>query len=63
VSYLEWEQNQTGTNKSREEVNMELKTIMAKAWSEVSTFAKEHNETYRDAAYALAIKKILNAAQ
>lgn len=61
VSYLEWEQNQTGTNKSREEVNMELKTIMAKAWSEVSQFAKEHNETYRDAAYALAIKKILDA--
>jgi glutamate dehydrogenase/leucine dehydrogenase len=27
----------------------------------VSTFAKEHNETYRDAAYALAIKKILDA--
>ncbi|MBU6310527.1 Glu/Leu/Phe/Val dehydrogenase [Patescibacteria group bacterium] len=61
VSYLEWKQNQTETHKTREQVNTELKAIMTKAWSEVSQFAKEHNETYRDAAYALAITKILGA--
>lgn len=59
VSYLEWETNVQGTRMTRNEVNARLKEIMTAAWGEVSAFAKEHNATYRDAAYALAIKKIL----
>lgn len=61
VSYLEWDTNNTGTTMTRAEVNAKLKEIMSAAWNEVSAFAREHSVTYRDAAYALAINKILEA--
>lgn len=61
VSYLEWDSNLKGTTMTRDAVNARLKEIMTSAWSEVAQFAREHSATYRDAAYALAIKKILTA--
>lgn len=61
VSYLEWETNVRGVTMQREEVNTRLKEIMTAAWREVSDFAREHSTTYRDAAYTLAITKILAA--
>jgi glutamate dehydrogenase (NADP+) len=61
VSYLEWDTNERGTRMTRDEVNAKLKDIMTAAWSAVSAFAKEHTTTYRDAAYALAIKKLIDA--
>ena len=61
VSYLEWEQNRSLTNYGRDEVNAKLKDIMARAWGDVSAFAKEHTVTYRKAAYALAAKRIIDA--
>ena len=60
VSYLEWRENRAGTTKTREQVNTELKKIMSAAWHDVETFANEHHATFRDAAYAVAIKRILN---
>lgn len=61
VSYLEWVQNKEGTNLSRDVVNEKLKEIMSTAWHDVEVYAKEHSVTYRDAAYALAIDRILHA--
>lgn len=61
VSYLEWETNVHGTTLTRSEVNEKLKGIMSTAWSAVSAYAAAHGVSYRDAAYALAVKKILDA--
>jgi glutamate dehydrogenase/leucine dehydrogenase len=61
VSYLEWEQNRAATNYKRDEVNNMLKDIMARAWGDVSQFAKAHTCTYRQAAYALAAERIIEA--
>lgn len=61
VSYLEWETNVHGTTLTRDEVNEKLKGIMSAAWSAVSAYATAHGVSYRDAAYALAVKKILDA--
>lgn len=60
VSYLEWDTNNKGTTMTRDEVNLRLRDIMTRAWKEVSLFAKEHSLPYRDAAYALAVKKLLS---
>lgn len=61
VSYLEWVQNKEGTSLSRDEVNGKLKEIMSTAWRDVEAYAQAHSVTYRDAAYALAIERILHA--
>ena len=61
VSYFEWEQNLNGKTHTREEVNVRLKESMAKAWQGVSAFAKKHNVTFRKAAFALAVERILKA--
>lgn len=61
VSYFEWEQNLKGTNWKRDEVNAKLKTVMTKAWNDVSAFARGHKVTFRKAAFALAVERILGA--
>lgn len=61
VSYFEWEQNTTGNSMTRKEVNHRLKDVMAAAWRDVSKFAATNKLTYREAAYALAAKRILDA--
>jgi glutamate dehydrogenase (NADP+) len=59
VSYFEWDQNLKGTTLSREDVNARLKNVMSKAWNDVSAFAKQHGVTYRKAAFALAVERIV----
>ncbi|MEK9177475.1 MAG: hypothetical protein AAB923_04230, partial [Patescibacteria group bacterium] len=61
VSFFEWEQNMQGTAMTRKEVNHRLKDVMVLAWNGISRFAKEHNVSYRKAAFALAARRILDA--
>lgn len=61
VSYFEWEQNLKGTTLERDQVNARLKEVMSKAWMGVSEFAKKHSVTFRKAAFALAVERILKA--
>jgi glutamate dehydrogenase/leucine dehydrogenase len=61
VSYLEWDQNLKGTTLTRDEVNAQLKDIMARAWTDVAAFSTAHSVTFRMAAYALAVERILQA--
>jgi glutamate dehydrogenase (NADP+) len=61
VSYFEWLQNTTGQSMTRTEVNDRLQGVMHQAWDGVSRFAKSHDVPYREAAFALAIRRILDA--
>jgi glutamate dehydrogenase/leucine dehydrogenase len=45
----------------RDEVNERLFKHMAEAWDSVQSFAKEKNISYRTAAFAIGIKRILEA--
>jgi glutamate dehydrogenase (NADP+) len=61
VSYFEWLQNRAGERWDTERVEKELFQIMTKAYREVSDFAKNKNITLREAAYALALSRLLEA--
>lgn len=61
VSYFEWVQNRTGEYWSLETVEAKLADRMKKAYREVADFAKERSVTYREAAYALALTRIVEA--
>lgn len=61
VSYFEWIQNRTGDYWTAEKVRERLGEIVGKAYREVAQFAKEKKVTLREAAYALALKRILDA--
>jgi glutamate dehydrogenase/leucine dehydrogenase len=61
VSYFEWLQNRAGEKWTRPEVEVRLKDIMTNAYRDVANFAKERGTTLREAAYALALKRILEA--
>jgi len=61
VSYFEWEQNMTGKAMTRKEVNHRLKEVMTSAWKEVSHFAREYKISYRNAAFALGVQRVINA--
>lgn len=61
VSYLEWLSGKTGETPTRDEVNKALSTQMIKAWRDVSRVAEENNVSYRTAAFALGISRILEA--
>ena len=63
VSYLEWLTGKAGEEISREEVNEELEKKMRKAWRDVSSVAKDKEISYRTAAFALGISRILEAEQ
>ncbi len=61
VSYFEWVQNLSGYYWEIEEVNGKLKKIMDKAFSEISEMRKQKNISFRQSAYALAVKRIIDA--
>lgn len=63
VSYLEWLVGKTGDTMTRDEVNTKLQDAMKVAWSDVSKFAEEHDVSYRTAAFALGISRILEAEE
>lgn len=61
VSYFEWVQNLYGFSWTKEKVNEELKTVMIKAFDAVYGIKTKKSITYRQAAYYLAVKNVVDA--
>lgn len=61
VSYLEWVQNRQRYQWSAAEVNEELEKRLAAAWDAVKNRAVEERLNYRQAAYVIAVEKIVKA--
>lgn len=61
VSYFEWVQNLYGYKWSKNKVNTKLKTLMTKAFSDVQNIVDAKNTSYRQAAYFLGVKRIIDA--
>lgn len=62
VSYCEWSQNKAGNIFTKEQMKDVLKRKMTKAFHEVyELYIEQKNITMRTAAYAVALKRILNA--
>lgn len=59
VSYLEWCQNKVNEQWSEEKVNAELERYLTKATHEMYTYSTETNVSLKEAAFALAIRRIL----
>lgn len=59
VSYFEWTQNISGNYWEEEEVEKKLKCKMISAFSEVWHQADRYNTTLRNAAYIVALKRIV----
>lgn len=59
VSYFEWLQNRSGEKWLQERVENQLKETMTDAYRDVADFALARNVTLREAAYALALARIL----
>ena len=62
VSYFEWLQNMKEERWPEQAVNQKLKEIMDKSYKEVYSFSKQKKVSMRSASYALAIKRIADAA-
>ncbi|MFP4116682.1 MAG: Glu/Leu/Phe/Val family dehydrogenase [Candidatus Aenigmatarchaeota archaeon] len=60
-SYFEWVQNRYGYSWTLEEFREKLDKKMTQAFSEVYDVHKEKSISMRDAAYSLAVKKVLKA--
>ncbi len=63
VSYFEWVQNLSGHYWSEEEVNAKLEHYMVEAFRETEAERKTEGDSYRRAAYVLAVKRILQAEE
>ncbi|MBN1129675.1 MAG: Glu/Leu/Phe/Val dehydrogenase [Chitinispirillaceae bacterium] len=61
VSYFEWVQNREGFYWEEEEVNARLFSRLRKSYERVSRFAAEKGVSMREAAYCLALEKIVQA--
>jgi glutamate dehydrogenase (NAD(P)+) len=61
VSYFEWVQNREGFYWEEEEVNQRLFARLRKSYERVIRFAHEKNVSLRNAAYCLALDKIVKA--
>lgn len=61
VSYFEWVQNLSGYYWNKNEVNEKLRKIMDKAFSEINEMKKKKNISFRQSAYALSVKRIVDA--
>ncbi|MDP3402399.1 MAG: Glu/Leu/Phe/Val dehydrogenase [bacterium] len=63
VSYFEWLQNRSDETWTHERVTERLKQTMRDAYRDVADFAHERGITLREAAYALALTRILTASK
>jgi len=61
VSYFEWAQGRAGNQWTAERVDLELKRIMLQAFDDVRTEAKRKDLSYREAAFNIAIQRIVDA--
>lgn len=60
VSYLEWEQNKKGESWDEDRVNEALERYMVAAMRTAADYAKQHGVSLKEAAFAIAIQRILN---
>lgn len=63
VSYFEWVQANMAYQWNEREVNERLAEKMTKAWLDVIAYAAEHHMSYREAATALAVRRVIEAHQ
>ncbi|MBM4255289.1 MAG: glutamate dehydrogenase [Deltaproteobacteria bacterium] len=61
VSYFEWVQNIQQFHWDIERINGELRSLMTRAYQDVSQLAKNHNVPQRTAAYVLALGRVAKA--
>ena len=63
VSYFEWVQNHQMFNWQLKEVEEKLTRIMVTAWKSVHELTKKSKISYRTAAYAVALERVIDAAK
>ncbi len=63
VSYFEWAQNIQRFPWDLDQVNESLEQIMVRAYRDVSAKAKEEEIRYRDAAFAIAVGRVVRALE
>lgn len=63
VSYFEWVQNLQAMEWDEQDVNDKLARKMEKAFNSVYDLAQEKNTTLRTGAYAIALKRVVDALQ
>lgn len=61
VSYLEWAQNRAGFYWEEETVYSELNKKIIRAYTRVKRYSQDHDVSFREAAYTLAVEKIAHA--
>jgi glutamate dehydrogenase len=61
VSYFEWVQNLTREEWTEDTVNQKLKAKMLKAWTSVRETKTKHGGSWREAAFILAINRLVEA--
>ncbi len=61
VSYFEWVQGRSGDQWTAEKVDRELRRVMLQSFDDVRSEAKRKNLTYREAAFNIAITRIVEA--
>lgn len=63
VSYLEWEQNKNRESWTEDEVNKRLERYMVDAMKVAGQYADKHKVSLKEAAFALAITRILSSKE
>jgi len=61
VSYFEWVQNREGFYWEEDEVNQRMYTRIRKGYAKVKAMAEEKKISLRQAAYCLALERIVRA--
>lgn len=61
VSYLEWQQNLASEHWEEDKVNESLEKYLVDATDVIQDYAKTNNVSLKEAAFAIAIKRILSA--
>src|SRR3989344_1486749 len=61
VSYFEWSQGKSGEQWTADQVDRELKRLMLNAYKAVRREAHREKITYREAAFSVGVKRILEA--
>jgi glutamate dehydrogenase (NAD(P)+) len=63
VSYFEWTQNIQQFRWDEEQVNSQLRKIMAKAYRDVAAIARDEKIGLREAAFAIGVRRVARAAR
>ena len=63
VSYFEWAQNMEGYRWDLDRVNSELRKTMVRAYQTVRETARNTGLTYRQAAFTIAVERVVNAME